>query len=66
MRNLKMRVSVEKRRSLEGMYTQRSSERYCGPVPVSALKQSVEKKANKKSSGTVTMGIQANQDQATN
>ena len=37
-----MRVSAEERRSLEGVYRWRSSERYCGPVPVTTLKQSVE------------------------
>ena len=37
-----MRVSAEERRSLEGVYRWRSSERYCGPVPVITLKQSVD------------------------
>ena len=39
---LRMCVSAEERRSLEGVYKWRSSERYCGPVPVNTLKQSVE------------------------
>ena len=37
-----MRVSAEERRSPEGVYRWRSTERRCGPVPVIALKQSVE------------------------
>ena len=37
-----MPVSAEERRSLERVYRWRSSERYCGPVPVITLKQSVE------------------------
>ena len=37
-----MRVSAEELRSLEGVYKWRSSERYCGPVPVITLKQTVE------------------------
>ena len=37
-----MRVSAEERRSREGLYRWRSSEGYCGPVPVITLKQSVE------------------------
>ena len=37
-----MRVSAEERRSLEGVYRWRSSESYCGPVPVITMKQSVE------------------------
>ena len=38
---LRTHVSVEEQRSLEGVY-RRSSERYCGPVPVITLEQSVE------------------------
>ena len=37
-----MRVSADEQRFLEGVYRWRSSERYCGPVPVITLKQSVE------------------------
>ena len=39
---LRMRVSTEEPRSLEGVYWWRSSERYCDPVPVITLKQNVE------------------------
>ena len=38
---LRMLVSVEEQRSLEGMYRLRSSERYCCPVPVITLKQNM-------------------------
>ena len=37
-----MHVSAEEQRSLEGVYRWRSSERYCGPVPVIILKHSME------------------------
>ena len=37
-----MCMSAEERRSLDGVYRWRSSERYCGAVPVVTLKQSVE------------------------
>ena len=39
---LRMSVSAEERRSLEGVYRWRISESYCGTVPVTTLKQSVE------------------------
>ena len=39
---LRMCVSAEEQRSLEGVYRCRSSERYCGPVPVSTWKQSMD------------------------
>ena len=38
---LRMRVSAEERRSLEVVYGWKSSERYCGSVPVITVKQSV-------------------------
>ena len=39
---LRMFVPAEGRKFLEGVYRWKTSEKYCGPVPVNTLKQSVE------------------------